>query len=452
MTIVIAAMTFSGIIYKLIISHGDVLLRFQTQIWATSFLLREKASEEMPASTEAAYYTKFLGDLAKVWDVNIWLEDKDGNSIASNSWKKRPKFPGKMKKFDEYGIEIEFEKPPFGSLIVRSVNGERIFYIVKEKYPRLVDFYFLAALAMITIIIAMVLLPVSRKITKPLKNLTESANAISRGEFDKRVLETSSDEVGELAKAFNIMSGRVLQMIDETKKLTANISHQICSPLTRISVSLEILRDKIHPSQRSDADKILSSVMQEIESMVRLTNKIIEFIRVDTAHENNEYSDVSLTDTDSETAMKFGELMKQRKIKCKSEYSKIPIVIKGVKHDINELFDILYDNAVRYSAENGNIKCSLTEKNHEVIIEITNNTDTPVPDEALGSVFKPFQRFAPERIPGNGLGLAIAEGIAGNHGGVISATSTGSTFTVQVVLGKNQTRKKHKKYIDTEQP
>ena len=438
MIIIIASQICIAIVFRFM---SYTSRNYPAQINTIAILLTEHLTDNFSDEMfNHAEYTQLLQKISDAWGVDIWLEYENGEPLASNTWKMRPSFENNTKNYDVFGVQINHNFPPFNELIIRSENSKYIFYVQRIQDGLLFrDFHFILALAIVTLLTAFLLWPVSRRITKPLKELTESANAITKGEFNLRVHEKSNDEVGELAKAFNIMSERVLQMIDGTKKLTANISHQIYSPLTRLSVSVDILREKISTTDKKELkeqNELFTSIVHEIEAMVVLTQKIITFIRIDTVHKSSEYEDISLTDVASETATKFGKLIKQKNINYSYVYSKIPIIIKGVAGDINELFDIFYDNAIRYSLEKGKVICSITEKDNEIKIEMKNKA-TPLPENAVDSIFEPFQRFVSEKISGNGLGLAIAKGIVENHGGTVSAESDEKNFTITVVFKKD---------------
>jgi two-component system sensor histidine kinase CpxA len=430
MSIVLVAQIFIAGLFRLVGSRAGER-NFRSQISCIAFLLQDRI-----ASRTTDDYTPFLRDLSMAWRADIWLESSDGTFIASGTWERRPPFPENMSRSEQYGMSIERSGPRMSHMTVKSPDGTRILYIKKNSSEFMFsDLHFIIGLVIITVMTALVLLPVSRRITGPLKKLTESAEAISRGEFNLRVEETSGDEVGELARAFNRMSDRVLQMINGTKQLTANISHQIRSPLTRISVTVELAREKIAAGKRKDAEKMMASIEQEIADIVKLTERIIELIHMDVAHGTGDYVHFGITEIVSETAIKFADVMAQKSIRYASEFSRVPVIMKGLPGDIRELFDILYDNAVRYSPEGGSMNCVVRDEEGAITVELSNKSGK-FSDDMLANIFRPFQRFAPESIPGNGLGLAIAKRIVENHGGVIGASSSDGLFTVRIVFGK----------------
>ncbi len=435
MTIIIAAQISIGFLFRVVGGFNEKK-HINPELSSIAFLLSDYCSKNT-LNRDNRNLPAFLQKLSNSWTSDIWLEDSKGNTIAASTDSERPDFPVNMVEIEEYGISKEANSHPSEHLIIKPAGSEYIFYIIRKGRPPFAnDIYFIIGLGIITVIVALLLFPLSKKITVPLKKLTESANAISRGEFDIRVEETSHDEVGELARAFNVMSGRVLQMINGTKELTANISHHIRSPLSRISVSVEMMRNRINSGKKTEAVNLLSSVEQEIDEIVQLTENIIELIRVDIAHKSDEYSKISLTDIAAETADKFGELMRQKSIIHTPDFSRIPIIMYGVRRDIRELFDILYDNSVRYSPVKSTVNLSISDENSQITIILTNSSKH-LTESMLKSIFEPFKRFAPEKISGNGLGLAIARRIVQNHEGIIGAESSEDLFSIKIVFRKN---------------
>lgn len=455
MSIIIAAQICIAALFR-ITGPASREKNMLSELSCIAFLIRNSISDHSGISDKRKMQS-FIENLSRSWSSDIWLEDQNGNTVASSTLSPRPSPSVKAEELTEFGPPDKPESPPHMSKVkeltkfsfhdkpkgpppsyffLKSDNAERIIYI-KRREPHIFfeDSNFKIGLGIITIIVALILFPISKKITVPLKKLTESANAISRGELDIRVEENSQDEVGELARAFNVMSEKILQMINGTKELTANISHHIRSPLSRISVSVELIRDKIISGKKNEAEHMLSSIEAEIAEIVRLTENIIELIRVDVAHKSDEYKIISLTDIASETSNKYNDLMNQKSIIHSENYSKIPVNIYGVERDIYELFDILFDNAVRYSFEKGRVSLDISEETSEIKITLTNNSPL-LTENMLNTIFDPFKRFAPEKIPGNGLGLAIAKRIVQNHGGSIHAGYMENMFSIEVIFRK----------------
>lgn len=431
MAIIIAAQICIAGLFRIVGSISGKKY-FQSELKVIAYLIGDAVAEKNPGAVQENI-SRLLKGIADSWTADIWLEDLSGKIIASSTEIPRPEFPSDMEKLGSHGISRDKAGPP-SSFLKIELEDHKIFYI-RQHHSNIFfdDIYFMGGLCIITFIVALILFPVSKRITDPLNRFTDSANAISRGEFDLRVDETSYYEIAELAKAFNRMSDRVLQMINGTKELTANISHQIRSPLARISVSTELIRKNISSGDTSAIEEKLSFIENEIEHMDALTGRIIELIRVDVAHKNIEYENIDLIKTARETEIKFMDMIRKKEIVSTIDDTSGIYTFPGIKRDIYELFEILYDNAVRYSTDNGSIKLELTSEKNNIFLRLSNSC-LSLPGEVIKNIFEPFTRDAPEKVPGHGLGLAIAGRIVKNHGGDISAQYNDNVFTINITF------------------
>ena len=429
MAIIIAAQICIAGLFRIVGSVSGKK-HYQSELNVIAYLIGNAIAEKT-GNAELENISKILKEISKAWSADIWLEDSSGKIIASSLNIPKPEFPSDMENLGHSGIYRDKGGPP-SRFLKMELEGKRTVYIRQyHKNIFLDDIYFMAGLIIITLVVALILFPVSKRITDPLNRFTESANAISRGEFDLRVAETSYYEIAELARAFNRMSDRVLQMINGTKELTANISHQIRSPLARISVSTELIRKNILSGDITGIEEKLSLIENDIEHMNTLTGRIIELIRVDIAHRNNEYENIDLKKTARETEIKFIDMIRKKGIISTIDEILEPISLPGMHRDIYELFEILYDNAVRYSPEDGFIKLEFSSEKKDISFGLSNSC-FPFTDAAILNIFEPFTRNAPEKIQGHGLGLAIAGRIVKNHGGEISARYCKNVFTVTI--------------------
>ena len=435
MAIIIAAQVCIAGLFRIVGSIAGKK-NYQSELKCIAYLISDSVSHRTDVSDQEGL-SSLLADISKAWSADIWLEDLSGKVIASSTRESRPVFPPDMEYLGSYGISREKGGPPTSFLIISLEGNKTVFIRQIHKNIFFDEIYFMAGLLIITMIVALILFPVSKKITIPLNRLTESANAISRGEFDLSVDETSYYEIAELAKAFNRMSGCVLQMINGTKELTANISHQIRSPLARISVAAELIRDNISAGDISGIENKLSFIEKEINDIDALTGRIIELIRVDIAHKTFEYEKIDLKKIASDTVMKFTDMIRKKEITSTMLNTAESGTIQGIPRDIYELFDILYDNAVRYSTSKGFINTEFCSNNDNIFISLSNSS-MPLTDEVLSGIFEPFTRNAPEKIPGHGLGLAIARRIVKNHGGNINVEYGDNIFTILLSFSLSQ--------------
>jgi signal transduction histidine kinase len=296
-------------------------------------------------------------------------------------------------------------------------------YRVKDA-GGIIDHHFVLGLVFITVITALILLPISRRITTPLKNLTNAALKISRGDFSHRI-ETCSGvgEIGDLSYSFEIMRKRIDSMIGGMRELAANVSHQIRSPLARMRVASEILRERIERGDHNGAASCLGSIEREIESVDRLAGSIITLMKKDVFHRAEEMEPVDLCVVARDIVDLYREMMIARSITLEQAYSDRPVIISGVADDISTLVEILIDNAVKYIEPKGTIRVEAHATERNAVLSIWNSAQ-PLDEEKRERIFEPFVRNSSEKIPGYGLGLAIAQRIARAHNGTLCARNT----------------------------
>jgi two-component system sensor histidine kinase CpxA len=121
---------------------------------------------------------------------------------------------------------------------------------------------FALGLAIIGLIIALLIIPVSRFITDRVKQLKQSALRIAEGDLSHRAAVQSKDEIGELAQAFNHMTDKLERMITSSKELTANVSHELRTPLTRIRIAQELLREKLEKGNFKEYERHLEDIRE----------------------------------------------------------------------------------------------------------------------------------------------------------------------------------------------
>jgi signal transduction histidine kinase len=371
--------------------------------------------------------------------VHAWME-YDGKLIGN----RYPidlsayKWTGIFKK-QNFTLYVRFgTKSAYYFIVPFMKNGHRgTFHEYRVKDAGgIIDHHFVIGLALITVISALILLPLSRYITTPLKNLTNAAQKISRGDFSHRIDTCSGvGEIGELSNSFEIMRKRIDSMIGGMRELAANVSHQIRSPLARMRVASEILRERIERGDHHGTASCLGSIEREIEAVDRLAGSIITLMKKDVFHRAEEMKPIDLNMIARDIVGLYREMMDARSIGLELTCSDKPVIISGVADDINTLVEILVDNAVKYTEPNGviRVEAHTTEKN--AFLSIWNSAQ-PLDEEKCERIFEPFTRNSSEKIPGYGLGLAIAQRIARAHNGTLSAKNIdgGIAFELSVLL------------------
>ena len=191
--------------------------------------------------------------------------------------------PPNLKRFRRFAhirSGIDEGKPYMGMPLKLAGNEPGMLHVVLHgSRHKVAEGPFALGLVAIGLIVALLILPIYRFISEPLGELRHAAVGIAGGDLSCRASVKSTDEIGELAGAFNHMAETIERMVKTTKELTANVSHELRSPLARIRIAQELLLEKIHdPAQEK---KYLESIQEEIEEMDHLIGEILTLSKLD---------------------------------------------------------------------------------------------------------------------------------------------------------------------------
>jgi len=258
--------------------------------------------------------------------------------------------------------------------------------------------------------------------TSPLRQMTDAARRMARGDYSVRVDETSGDEVGQLAQAFNTMAQDLATVDRERRDLVANVSHELRTPLTALCAVLENLADGV--SQPDPA--ALRTALAQAERLAALVSDLLDLSRVDAGIAPLAWD-----------AVPVQELLEQSIAEARSTADTTG---SGVTWDLDvrpaaytafgdparlrQLVANLLDNASRHSPPGGVVRVSAAGYDASWRIEIADRGPGIAPEDRE-RVFERFGTLADSAFDsgaggGTGLGLAIARWVTDLHGGAIS--------------------------------
>jgi signal transduction histidine kinase len=297
--------------------------------------------------------------------------------------------------------------------------------------------------ALILLVVALVTIFTTRRISRPLERLTGAVRRLGGGELSTRVPPAEQprtrllhrprhDELVELTNAFNEMAGRVERLVRGERELLANVSHELRSPLTRIRMALELLP----PDAASDAR--LRGVKADLDDLEHLIDDVLTAARLDEhgLPARLDALDARAVLMDVAERARPDPLLDGRTIDVAAG-PPIPLTADGAL--LRRAIWNLVENAAKYGAPP--ITLSAERRGDRVMLSIAD--DGPgIPPAERAQVFVPFYRGDRARTPdgarGVGLGLTLARRVAEVHGGSIAveaaATVNGHERGCRVVI------------------
>ena len=222
----------------------------------------------------------------------------------------------------------------------------------------------------------------------------------------------------------------IAESYEKQKQFITDAGHEIRTPLTIIRANVDILEMELGENES------LSDISSQTNRLAMLTEDLVRLSRME-EERSYEMIEFPLSDLVYETASSF-KAVAETKNKAITLDIEPMIPLKGNSHAIAQLVSILMDNALKYSNENGRIEVRLAKPSKNVILSLTNTTDTKIDKASLDRVFDRFYRADTSRSSqrgGYGIGLSMAKAIVDSHGGKINAhTADGYSFTIEVIL------------------
>ena len=279
---------------------------------------------------------------------------------------------------------------------------------------------------------------VRRRLTRPMRALTETIARLSRRELDDPVEATGNpDELDSMAKALENLrlSEREARRLQQAmSQFTANASHQMRTPLSILSVHVAVLSKLIPPEL--DAFESLKDIEEAVERLQNLLIQLLVLARADgdTAACDNNSADVQ--DVAADIVDQYLAQAVEKNVSLRLERFCEHVTMRINSTLLTEILKNLIDNAIRYNNDGGFVVVRLKHKNGRGIVEVED--DGPgIPNSELGNVFLRFYRLKRDSgRPGSGLGLAIVQAIAATLNAEIQAGPgrDGQGLCVRVIL------------------
>ena len=281
----------------------------------------------------------------------------------------------------------------------------------------------------------------SRSFTRPIVKVTQTAAALRAGDMNARTGMSGDDAVGSLGRTLDEMAVSIQAEREFERRLTADVAHELRTPLMAIQATVEAMQDGVLPADGEH----LSVVRDEAVRMARLTDSILELSRLE-----NRSAPFRMATVDP--AVPLSRAVEAHRALLESlDLIVVADVPEGlcVSADVDRLtqaFSNLLSNAARYTPEGGTVGVRLRGdgKNAEITVS---DTGIGIREEQRERIFTRFYRSdeARERSrSGFGIGLAVVREIVEQHGGSVSFRSNdpepGTTFVVRLPLARKRSR------------
>jgi len=262
----------------------------------------------------------------------------------------------------------------------------------------------------------------ANQLIKPLRLLTQAADSLAGGKLSTRVKVNGKDEIARLGTSFNAMAENLESAEARKKALTADIAHELRSPLAVQKAQLEAMQDGIVPITQES----LQTVVDQTNFLTRLVDDLRTLALVDAGELPLEMEEVNLPVLIGKVVKRFKPQADQQnaKLEFTGQRKKEEIIIKADPDRMTQILGNLIANALHHTPAKGRITIDVAKTNGEVTVSVQ-DSGCGIPEDDLPRLFERFYRGDKSRNRENsgstGLGLSIARNLARVHGGELIA-------------------------------
>jgi len=274
----------------------------------------------------------------------------------------------------------------------------------------------------------------ARHIARPIRALQSAAGRIAEGDLSVRAtpaIQPRNDELADLARDFDAMAGRIQSLLQKQQQLLGDISHELRSPLARMTVSLELAR-------RGDPESF-ERIETDLHRLDAMIGEIVTLTRLNLSAELSPGGPLNLRKI-LESVAADAQIEGTAQEKIVSVLRTQECWLSGDPNLLRSCIENVVRNALHYTPPGSSVEISLTcEAAAQPRATICVQDHGPgVPADSLSRIFEPFYRVSEARdrgTGGTGLGLAIAQRVALLQGGSITASNRqGGGLEVRIVL------------------
>lgn len=267
---------------------------------------------------------------------------------------------------------------------------------------------------------------------KPLKKFSDKIEEVQAQNLsDSRIEENEVKELNQLSVSYNKMLERLSEAFEMQRQFTANVAHELRTPLALMQVQLDLYNSTEHPGNDECTGHTIAMITEQNERLSKMVKTLLDMseLRITVRDEKimvDALVEEVLEDLEPLAAEKNVELIG----KCK------PVTMTGSDILIYRLVYNLVENAIKYNHPEGKVTVTACQKEKKVILSVA-DTGSGIPGELRERVFEPFFRVDKSRsreLGGVGLGLALVHEIVKAHDGSISIRDNPSGGTVFEVV------------------
>jgi len=388
---------------------------------ARAFRFQAREAVEAYETGGAAALRWDLARVQQIFQSEATLADANGRDLVTGEDRSELIAAGRVRPFF----------PRDRSVVARKVGNGRYWFILSIPGDTTAQGNFPAEQLYVLSGVVLLCYLLARYLTMPLRKLQSALERFGQGDFSARAGSTRGDELGQLARTFDQMAGRIQNLVSAERRLLLDISHELRSPLARLNVAIELARSG------ENREAALDRIQKESDRLNVLVGELLQATRIEVDPQALRAQPVRLDDLLAAIVSDCSIEAAARGSSLKL-YAPAPVTVSGDAELLRRAAENVIRNAIRYAPPETPVEVHLTPDGTVGRIEVR-DYGPGVPEEALNRIFDPFYRVAGDRnrdSGGVGLGLAIARRAVELHRGKLRARNMQPGLLVEMEIPK----------------
>ncbi len=273
-----------------------------------------------------------------------------------------------------------------------------------------------------------------RKASKKIDRINQTTTSIMSGNMSERVpLSQEADDLDLVAANLNVMLDRIETLMEDIRRVSDNIAHDLRTPLSRLRYKLEESLNKSEPD--SELAENLELSIQEADSLLATFNALLRIAKIEAGQVEAGFCEIEISEL-IQDIVDFYEPLAEEKQQTLDTSIENNVKAYGDRNLLFQAFANILENAIKYTSDCGKILVSLNQSDNQVTVIIADN-GPGIPDSEKEGIFVRFYRLDQSRnSPGSGLGLSMTKAIVNLHKGSIEPENNkpGMRMVVQIPI------------------
>jgi signal transduction histidine kinase len=374
---------------------------------------------ELSRSGGAQSLGPYLSRISGAERADVYVLDAAGRDLVDGTDR------GRLLEREHLGFQIPFLGRTSRTRLIKLDDGSFSMVIVSRRQFNFKEFFSYYTWTFASILLLSWWLAID--LGSPLRKLRLAVDEFGHGDLTARAGSKRNDEIGELAASFDKMADRIQTLLTAERRLLQDISHELRSPLARLSCAIEIARN------RGEGEGAIARIHKESQRLNNLVNQLLEVASAEGDPAAMRRDRISLNHL-MKTLLDDCRIEAEAK-KCLLNFREMAeLEMPGDFELIRRAAENVLRNAIRYAPPGSAVEVELAARGGVAQVSIR-DYGKGVPEELLGDIFKPFFRVESHRgVEGAGLGLALAQRAISLHQGKVFARNSlpGLLITIEL--------------------